>query len=244
MALSFNEEVRLLSMVDVLEPLSAEEIEELARWHSDTRLEQGEVFFAPQERGEKLFILEEGRVRIYRNSTSLQGQEITLAVAEEGTIFGEMALTAQRLREAYARALEPSIVVSLKREDLEELILSSPEVGLRLVHLLSERLRQCETLLKDISLKEVPARLANLILRLAESEGVAIREGDTMIPTRYTHEQLGAMIAANRVAVTRAFAELREAGAAEQRRRRVHIIDMEALERAARTERRANQDPE
>jgi DNA-binding transcriptional regulator YhcF (GntR family) len=55
---------------------------------------------------------------------------------------------------------------------------------------------------------------------------------------------LGAMIAANRVAVTRAFAELREAGAAEQRRRRVHIIDMEALERAARTERRANQDPE
>ena len=46
-----------------------------------------------------------------------------------------------------------------------------------------------------------------------------------MIPTCYTHEQLGAMIAANRVAVTRAFAE-------------------EALERAARAERRANQDPE
>lgn len=143
MALSFNEEVRLLSMVDVLEPLSAEEIEELARRHSDTPLEQGEVFFAPQERGEKLFILEEGRVRIYRNRTSPQGQEITLAVAEEGTIFGEMALTAQRLREAYAGALEHSIVVSLKREDLEELILSSPEVGLWLVHLLSDTKSVC-----------------------------------------------------------------------------------------------------
>jgi CRP/FNR family transcriptional regulator, cyclic AMP receptor protein len=57
-------------------------------------------------------------------------------------------------------------------------------VGLGLVERLSERVQELEVRLEDISLKEVPARLASLILRLAESEGVATHEGDTMIPTR------------------------------------------------------------
>src|SRR5919199_359492 len=191
----FDKEVRLLSMAHILEPLSEEELEELARRNPDTRLERGEIFFAPQERGEKLFILKEGRIQIYK--TNPQGQEITVVVIEEGMIFGEMALTAQQLREAYARAIEPSMVVSLEREDLENLILRNPRVGLWLIEQLSERLRLCESRLEDISFKEVPARLASLIQQLVQSEGVVAGEG-YKIPTHYTHEQLGTMISANR----------------------------------------------
>src|SRR5919199_491041 len=234
----FDKEVRLLSMAHILEPLSEEELEELARRNPDARLEPGEIFFTPQERGEKLFILKEGRVQIYK--TNPQGQEITIVVVEEGMIFGEMALTAQQLREAYARAIEPSIVVSLKREDLENLILRNPRVGLRLVERLSERLRLCECRLEDISFKEVPARLASLILQLVESEGV-VTGGGYKIPTPYTHEPLGTMISANRVSVTRALGKLQEAGVIELRRRLIHVRDMEALKRAAREERSANE---
>jgi CRP/FNR family transcriptional regulator len=122
-------------------------------------------------------------------------------------------------------------------------MLWNPRVGLRLIERLSEWVRELEIRLKDVSLKEVPARLASLILRLVESEGVVTGEG-YMIPTHYTHEQLGAMIGANRVTVSRAFAELREAGAIETRRRLIHVRDMEALERVAEVERRANRDPE
>jgi CRP/FNR family transcriptional regulator len=129
----------------------------------------------------------------------------------------------------------------LRREDLKDLVLRKPEVGFRLLERLSERVCELETRLKDVSLKEVPDRLASLILRLVESEGVVTDEG-YRLPTRYTHDQLGAMIAANRVSVTRAFAELREAGAVEQRRRMIHVNDMEALERVAKAKRRANQD--
>jgi CRP/FNR family transcriptional regulator len=230
----FDEEERLLSAAYILEPLSEEELEGLARRNPDTRLERGEIFFTPQERGEKLFILKEGRIQIYK--TNPQGQEITVVVIEEGMIFGEMALTAQQLREAYARAIEPSIVVSLEREDLENLILRNPRVGLRLIERLSERLRLCESRLEDISFKEVPARLANLILQLIESEGVVTGEG-YKIPTHYTHEQLGTMISANRVTVTRALGKLEEAGAIELKHRLIYVKDMEALERAAREKR-------
>jgi CRP-like cAMP-binding protein len=51
------------------------------------------------------------------------GDEITLSVVEDGNVFGEMALTGQSLKGLYVRALTPTIVVSLRREELERLIM-------------------------------------------------------------------------------------------------------------------------
>lgn len=228
--MSPEEEARFLSEVDVLEPLSGEELYKLARSLPDVRLEEGEFLYSPRERGEQLFVLKEGRVRVFR--TDSRGRELTLEVLGEGTVLGEMALGPRRLRIAYARAVEPSLVARLRRTELDELIRKNPEVGIGLVNLLSERLRLCHNRMADFASKDVPARLASFILYLLESEGVVSR-GGYKIPTRYTHERLGTMIGAGRVAVTRAFAELKEAGAVEQRSRRIHVVDMEALESAA-----------
>ncbi len=225
-----EEKIRLLSMVDVLEPLSKEELEEFSRRVPDTHVEQGRIFYTPQDRSEALFMLKKGRVRIYK--VAPDGWEFTLAVVESGTVFGEMALTAQRLREAYAEATEPSDICVLRSADLERLVRENPDVGLRMIRVLSERLRLCETRLEDIGLKDVPARLASLVLQLAESEGIATHEGPK-IPTRYTHRQLATMIGSSRETVTRAFTKLQRAGAVELRRRHIYVKDIEALERTA-----------
>lgn len=234
MPMSADQEARIFSGVDVLEPLSREELDELARGLPDTRLEKGEILYGPWERGGSLFVLKEGRVRVYRMGP--KGGEFTLEVLGEGTVFGEMSLGPRRLRTAYAEALELSLVASLRREDLEDLIRKNPEVGVRLVRLLSERLRLAHNRLADCACKGVATRLASLILYLAEGEGVKTGKGRYDIPTRYTHERLGTMIGAGRVAVSRAFAELKEAGAVEQSRRLIRIVDLEALERAAQVE--------
>ena len=225
-----EEKIRLLSMVDVLEPLSGEELEEFSRRIPDTHVEQGEIFYTPGDRSEALFMLKRGRVRLYKLAPD--GWEFTLAVVEAGTMFGEMALTAQRLREAYAEAMEPSDICVLKSEDLERIVRGNPDVGLRMIRVLSERLRTCETRLEDIGLKDVPARLASLVLQLAESEGVMTSEGPK-IPTHYTHRQLATMIGSSRETVTRAFTRLQESGAVELRRRRIYVKDVAALERVA-----------
>lgn len=231
MAMSAREEARIFSEVEVLEPLSPKELDDLARRLPDTRLREGEFLYRPQERGEGLFVLKEGRVRVYR--TDPEGGEFTLEVLGAGTVFGEMSLGPRLLRTTYAQAVEPSLVAPLRREDLEDLIRSNPEVGVRLVRFLSERLRLAHNRLADFATKGVLARLASLILYLGEGESVATGKGRYRIPVRYTHERLGTMIGAGRVAVSRAFAELREAGAVEQRRRLIHVLDVEALERAA-----------
>jgi CRP/FNR family cyclic AMP-dependent transcriptional regulator len=233
MSMTLEEQVRLLSMVDIFEALSPEELEELGRRAPDTLLDEGEPFVMPRQEGERLFVLKKGRAQIYEIESD--GEEVTLSVIEGGNIFGEMALTGQRLSGVYVRALEPSVVCSLKRADVERIILSHPEVGLRLVRRLSERLRETEIRLAEIVNKPVLARLAGLILRIAEREGVVTKEG-IMVPTRYTHERLGTMIAAKRVAVTRAFNHLRQAGAVEVKQRHIHIKDRKALTRIANAE--------
>jgi CRP/FNR family transcriptional regulator len=226
----FNEEdIKLLSLVDIFEPLSEEEIEAINWRHLSTRVGKGEVFFTPMDLAETLFVLKSGRVRIFKRTP--RGRELTLAIVESGTVFGEMALTGQRLRNAFAEGLEPSEIAALCRADVERLILEKPQVGLQLIHLLSERLVDYERRLEDLSFKEVPARLASLIYLLIHSQGVRGKKG-YKIPTRYTHQQLGSMIAANREAITRAIARLREASVVETKKRYIYVKDLESLERA------------
>jgi CRP-like cAMP-binding protein len=225
-----QERIRLLSMVDIFEPLSTEEIEQLNGQLPDRHLEHGEMFFTPEERSERLFLLQKGKIRIFR--TTPDGREFTLAMVESGTVFGEMALTAQRLEGAYAQAMEPSEVSTMAREDLERLILEKPEVGLKIMHILSERLRRYETRLEDVTMKDVHSRLASIIVMLVESEGVRTGTG-YRIPAHYTHERLGTMIGASREAVTRAFGELQDEGVVELRRRLIYVRDLQALKRVA-----------
>lgn len=124
----------------------------------------------------------------------------------------------------------------MERDDLDRFILKKPEVGLRMMDLLAERLGSSNERMAEIAHKEVRARLAGQILRLLESEGVVDREGHKL-PAAYTHGELGAMIGAGRVSVSRAFKELREAGAIETGRSpAVRVRDVGVLERIARSE--------
>jgi CRP/FNR family transcriptional regulator, cyclic AMP receptor protein len=225
-----EEKLRLLSMVDILEPLSREEIKELSRRIPDTHFQRGQILYTPKERSEALFMLKKGRVRIYR--VGPDGREFTLTVVGTGTVFGEMSLTAQRLENAYAEAMEPVVVCKMRRLDLERLVLDKPQVGLKLMTALSERLSLVEDRMEDLALKEVPARLASFILQLVESEGVMTTDGPK-IPTRYTHRQLATMIGSKRETVTKAFTLLQQAGIIELRHRRIHVEDIEALKRVA-----------
>jgi CRP-like cAMP-binding protein len=231
--MNLEEQVELLSGVDIFEDLSKWEVREilhdLLQRNAEINLAAGEIFYTPQEPDGKLFILKWGRVRIYKMEAS---REFTLEVVEAGTVFGEVAFTPHALRDAYAEAMEPSVLLAMERSDVERLIREKPQVGLRMIRLLSEKLHYYETRMEDVTLKEVPARLASLILFLIESEGVRV-PGEIRIPTRYTHEHLGTMIGANREAVTRAFGRLQDDGALQVRRRLIYVEDVQALQRAA-----------
>jgi CRP/FNR family transcriptional regulator, cyclic AMP receptor protein len=222
MEMTLSEQVLLLSKADLLEPLSKEELEKFAKHCPDVIYRQGKILSTPHDLIDDVFyIIKKGRLRVYELSS--QGREHTLAEIKSGAVFA-----ARWLSGVYAQAIQETILVVVPREDMKRLIQSNPEVGMRFIDLLIKRLRQSERRLADIALQQVPARLANLILDLIEDEGIVTREG-YRLPISYTHERLGTMIGARRVAVTRALGDLRKSGAIEIERRKIHVKDMEIL---------------
>jgi CRP/FNR family transcriptional regulator, cyclic AMP receptor protein len=225
---------RLLAKVDILEPLPPEEVERLALLSSSRRIEEGKAI-ALDEDQETLLLLTSGRVRVHEPGPG--GQDLTISMIEAGTVVGQTGFAVRLSRALRVEALQPSTLLVLRWEDFEDLVFRNPEVGVKTIRLLSERLAVCEGRLSDMVRKEVPARLAGLILRLSEYEGLITDDGSRRIPTRYTHRRLASMVGSNREAVTRAFARLRKAGAVEVRERHICVTDAAALERLAEAKR-------
>lgn len=190
-------------------------------------LRNDQLFHTPNRRGGPFLLLLEGRVRIYKLAA---GKELTLAVVDAGALSGEGALAAQQLQGVYARTMEPSTVAMISHEQLQRLIAEEPQVGMKMVEVLSERLSQYGERMADLGRKSVRGRLASLIVQLLSAEGVVGREA-YRIPTLYTHSELAEMIGSGRVALTGALKELREEGCVEVRDRYIRVVDLEALER-------------
>jgi CRP/FNR family transcriptional regulator len=122
-------------------------------------------------------------------------------------------------------------------QDFEDLVLRNPKVGVNTIRLLGERLDAYEGRLSSLIRKEVPARLAGLLLRLIERQDAMANDGERRIPARYTHRLLASMVGSNREAVTRAFGMLRKAGAVQTSDRQIYVTDADALEGLAEAER-------
>ena len=221
-----------LSWVDFLALLSEAELDDLMRVASFVRLERGEeLVVGNEEQAERMLITVEGQLQVYEVALG-SGRELTLWVLASGSAVGATGLVPRWVRSLHLRALEPSVVCRIERQDLEGLVRSHPEVGLSLARMLAEQLMLMEDRWADMVEKEVHARLAGLIYMLVEEAGVMTPEGP-MLPTRYTHAQLASMIGANREAVTRAIGQLREGGCVEVKRRHLYIKDYDALRQNA-----------
>src|SRR3712207_4958559 len=168
---------RRLSWVGFLEPLSEEELDDLLRSASFVRLAVGEVrVVGPEDQAERMLLLVAGQLQVYEVALG-SGRELTLSVLASGAPVDSTGLVPRWVRDLHLRALEPSLVCRIEREDLERPVRGNPEVGLRLARMLATRLMLMEDRWADMAEKEVTERLAGLLYMLVESEGVMSKEG-------------------------------------------------------------------
>ncbi len=168
----------------------------------------GHIFYEPDDRGAQLFVLRQGRVRIYK--LSLEGRGLTLLQLEAGAIFGEMALSEAWHHDSFAEAVTDCIVGSITRDDLRRIMIEHSSLAIRFMHIMTARLRVMERKLADIAFKSVPQRLAALLLNQIPSSRQPAEAAPTVV--RYTHQQLAEMIGSYRETVTKTIGEFREAG--------------------------------
>ncbi len=193
-----------------------------------TTVEAGALLYSPEEHGEVLFLLKEGRVRLYRLSPD--GKALTTAIVEPGAAFGEMALLGQGMQDSFAEAMERCILYTLNKRDVQEVLLSDPRVSRRLLELVSQRLEDTEKKLAEFAFKNVPQRLASLLLQLAHP-APGQRQGPIPLPVRYTHQQLAEMIGTYRETVTKVLNDFRQQGWIRIEHGRIQLVDIAALEK-------------
>src|SRR5262249_30193543 len=148
----------------------------------------GHLFYAPEDQGDRLLILRQGRVRIYKLSP--EGRALTLLVLQPASIFGEMMLVDEWVQDSFAEAMTACVVAGLGPEDLRQVLTAHPAVALRFMETMSRRLRAWERKLADVAFKSVPQRLAAVLLNLADLEADRPSEAAPPVVVRYTHQQL------------------------------------------------------
>ena len=136
-----------------------------------------------------------------------------------------MSLVGTGLYDAFAEAMEDSLICVMNRRDIEKLILSNPRVGIRLLEGMGQRLRESEERLEQTLFHEVPNQLAALLLRLRRENG-----SDTITST---HEELADHLGVYRETVTTALNRMKKEGIVSIGRKRIQIDDLKGLERKA-----------
>jgi len=218
-----------LAEVDIFQDLSPSEMDAIAARAPRQTVEAGTVFYSPHSRTEVLFILKQGRVRVFRLSPA--GKALTTAIITPGTIFGEMAIIGQRMHDNFAEALEDCVICLMSREDVQQMLLSDPRIAARIAETLGNRLIEMEQRLSDVVFKAVPQRIASALLTLGRAEQGRRRWpfGPVVCEVRLTHEQLAELVGSSRETTTKVLGELREMGLVDLRRGSIAIRDLVAL---------------
>jgi CRP-like cAMP-binding protein len=213
-----------LQMVQVFQDLDEAEIQEIDRTLTLTSCRRGRILYMPEETGEILFLLKRGRVQLYRISPD--GKKLVIATLGPGTIFGEMALIGQGMHNNFAEAVEECELWVMGRDDVERLLVTKPQVALRIFEILGHRLKEAEARLEEIAFKGIPARLASLLLHLADEQGGEAIAG-------LTHQDLGEQIGTYRETTTQTLNLFKAQGLIDIGRKRIQILDREGLKRIA-----------
>ncbi len=188
------------SLMDALEP---DELAELAAFARTDRYEANEVIFRKGDPGHSMMTVVQGRIKI--SSSSAEGKEVVLAVLGEGEVLGEMAVLEGKPRSADATALEASELMVVHSREFIPFLERNPRICIRLLGILSGRLRRTSELVEDRTFLNFPSRLAKMLLDLALTDGREVA-GGTRIDFKISQKNVGASLGATRESVNKQLA--------------------------------------
>jgi CRP/FNR family transcriptional regulator len=208
-------------------PTLLEVIRGLAGSSSET-IDRGKTIFFPGDPAERVYLLRRGAVRLSRVYES--GEEITVALLRENSLFGVLSLlTGQRSDRFYhAIAFTRVELLMAPATSVRRAIEQDASVGLLLLQGLSSRILQTETMIETLTHRDMSSRLVSFLLVLCRDFGVPSQEGIT-IDLRLSHQAIAEAIGSTRVTITRLLGDLRNEGLVQIDRKKITVFDPIAL---------------
>jgi CRP/FNR family transcriptional regulator, cyclic AMP receptor protein len=213
-----------MTEVDIFADLDEHEMDALAAAAPMRSYAAGTLVYSPHQPVEALFILKQGRIRIFR--VSPDGRALTTAIIDPGTIFGEMVIVGQQMHDSFAEALDDVVVCVMSRGDVQRLLLADPRIAARISETLGRRLAELERRLSDAVFKSAAERVAGTLTVLATARHTRLSRTPQV---QLTHEQIAALAGTSRETCTKVLDELADRGIISLGRGRVTILDRERL---------------
>jgi CRP/FNR family transcriptional regulator, dissimilatory nitrate respiration regulator len=204
--------------------LLREHLLELSKIAVQSRFRRGQMIFSEGSEARGFYILRSGRVKVFKLSS--EGKEQILHILTPKEPFGEVAVFAGMNFPAYAEAMEESEVVFFPKPAFESLIRKDPSMALNMLAVLSTRLKHFTRLVEDLSLKEVPQRLAAYLLFLGDRKG---KDPNRDVDLDITKGQLASLLGTIPETLSRILGKMTSQGYIRVEGRKIRILDEEAL---------------
>ncbi len=220
--------LKILRSIPLFQGLSESQLGQIRDIARDKLYDKGKEIFAEGEEGDGFYVVASGQVKIYK--LSLEGKEQILHIYGPGNSFGEVAVFSGKRFPANASTLLKSHLLFFPRTAFVSLISGNPSLCLNLLADLSMRLRQFTVQIENLTLKEVPGRLASYLLYLSDEE----EQGDRL-SLGISKGQLASLLGTIPETLSRILSRMSSADLIEVKGKEITIRDRDGLQELAET---------
>lgn len=216
--------MNFLRIVQIFSDLNDTDLLKIEGLGERKKYQAGSTILREGEAGTAMFIIIAGKIKVVRTDDG--GSEVILAIFGEGEFFGEMALLDGHTRSATVVTMVDTELFILNQDDVFQLLHDYPAIAISLLKEFAVRLRQANTQIKGLSLKDAAGRVAGVIIRLADEFGF-FTKGGVEIAELPVQQDMASMAGTSRETVSRILQMFSEQGYVTLRGRKIVINDYE-----------------
>ncbi len=211
-----------VSIVPIFNHLEESQMYEIKGATQTSSYKKGEIIYSAEDKSDSLYIVSKGKIKIYRLSES--GKEQLVRILCAGDFTGELALFNETIHESYAEAMEETDVCTMKRSDLNGLLLKYPSISLKLLSEFSNRLEKSETQITRFATEKVETRIALFLAECMDNE----HSREITLPM--AKKDLASYLGTTPETISRKLYDLEDDGLIRQKtNRKIEILDLDGL---------------
>lgn len=191
--------------IPIFENLSCEQLEEIVKEINHKVYKKRDVIFSEGNAADSLYFVNEGKIKLYKYNK--EGKEQILHILSDGDFFGELDLFTNAEYKLNAEAIENTKVCALTKEKFKIIVTQNPEIAIKMLQNIGERLAVIENLAQNLSTNDVDARIAYLLINLMDKYSEVVN-GFKTIKLPISREDMANYIGVTRETISRKLKKL------------------------------------
>lgn len=226
--MKLSDNITYLKKIPFFSSLSYDELKQIDDLIIMRKYKKGMFVFLEDEPGEALFFIKSGQIKLSKMLET--GEEQILQILKADDIFAEVVLFDQGPYPATAEVIEDAKIGMIKSEDVNKLIKRNPEISIKILDVMSKRLRQAQMKIRDLGLKDTRGRTASMLVKLAEEYGKETDKG-IELELSLTRKEFSNLIGTSRETITRILSDFKDDNLVEVGRKQIIVLDLTGLKK-------------